>query len=52
VCKLQAHGAPQADVIALNLSTAVLRGLGAQVGCQLLLHMPPEALHIMPVRGS
>ena len=52
VCKLLAHGAPEADVIALNLSTAVLRGLKAEVGSHLLLHMPPQALHIMPVRGN
>ena len=51
VCKLLAHGAPEADVIALNLSTAVLRGLKAEVGSRLLLHMPPQALHIMPVRS-
>ena len=52
VCKLQAHGAPEADVIALNLSTAVLRSLNAQVGTDLQLHVPPQAVHIMPVRGN
>jgi molybdate transport system ATP-binding protein len=52
VCKLQAQGAPEADVIALNLSTAVLRSLSAKVGTDLQLHIPPQALHIMPVRGN
>ncbi len=52
VCKLRAHGAPAADVIALNLSTAVLRDLRAKVGTHLQLHVPPQALHIMPVRGN
>jgi molybdate transport system ATP-binding protein len=50
VCQLTVPGAPAADTIRLNVSTAVLRTLSAQVGSTLLLHMPPEALHIMPVR--
>ncbi len=50
VCQLTVPGAPAADTIRLNLSTAVLRSLAAQVGSNLLLHIPPDALHIMPVR--
>jgi molybdate transport system ATP-binding protein len=50
ICQLSVPGAPAADTIRLNLSTALLRTLSAQVGSTLLLHMPPEALHIMPVR--
>ncbi len=51
VCKLAVHGAPADDVVTLNLSTAVLRSFGAQVGSGVVLHIPPEAVHIMPVRG-
>ncbi|HQS30292.1 MAG: ABC transporter [Polaromonas sp. 39-63-203] len=36
--------------ISLNLSAAVLRRLGAAPGAMLDLHVPPEAVHIMPVR--
>ncbi len=36
--------------ITLNLSTAALRQLGAVPGGVLYLHIPPEAIHIMPVR--
>jgi molybdate transport system ATP-binding protein len=50
VCKLQVHGTPEGDKVTLNLSTALLRGLGASVGAELLLHLPPQALHIMPLR--
>jgi hypothetical protein len=32
------------------VSTALLRSIQAQVGGALVLHIPPEALHIMPVR--
>jgi molybdate transport system ATP-binding protein len=50
VCKLAVPGAPVGDAVTLNLSTAVLRGFGAQVGSALVLHIPPQAVHIMPVR--
>ncbi len=50
VCKLAVHGTPEGDQVMLNLSTALLRGLGAQVGAELVLHLPPQALHIMPLR--
>jgi molybdate transport system ATP-binding protein len=50
VCKLAVHGTPEADNISLNLSTALLRSLQAGVGTELLLHLPAQALHIMPVR--
>ena len=36
--------------ITLNLSTAALRQLGATPGAVLSLHIPPAAVHIMPVR--
>jgi molybdate transport system ATP-binding protein len=52
VCQLAVHGAPHGDSIRLNLSTAQLRQLGAQPGCQLVLHVPAHALHIMPVRNA
>ncbi|UUZ70294.1 hypothetical protein LP416_15160 [Polaromonas sp. P2-4] len=38
--------------ITLNLSTAALRQLGAAPGAVLYLHIPPEAVHIMPVRQT
>ncbi|MGH6638943.1 MAG: ABC transporter ATP-binding protein [Polaromonas sp.] len=38
--------------VTLNLSTAVLRQLGAAPGAVLYLHIPPEAVHIMPVRPA
>ncbi len=50
VCKLAVHGTPEADKVSLNLSTALLRSLHAGVGTELLLHLPAQALHIMPVR--
>jgi molybdate transport system ATP-binding protein len=50
VCKLAVQGTPEGDQVMLNLSTALLRGLGAQVGTELMLHLPPQALHIMPLR--
>jgi molybdate transport system ATP-binding protein len=50
VCKLVVHGTPEGDSVVLNLSTALLRSLQAKVGTQLLLHLPPQALHIMPLR--
>lgn len=36
--------------LTLNLSSATLRQLGAAPGSVLYLHIPPEAVHIMPVR--
>ena len=36
--------------VSLNFSTAVLRQLGATPGATLYLHIPPAAVHIMPVR--
>ena len=36
--------------VSLNLSTALLRQLAVQTGATLYLHIPPEAVHIMPVR--
>ena len=36
--------------VSLNLSTALLRQLAVQAGTTLYLHIPPEAVHIMPVR--
>ena len=36
--------------ITLNLSSALLRQLGAEPGAVFYLHIPPEAVHIMPVR--
>ncbi len=50
VCKLVVHGTPEGDSVVLNLSTALLRSLHASVGTQLLFHLPPQALHIMPLR--
>jgi molybdate transport system ATP-binding protein len=52
VCQLAVHGAPATDAVQLNLSTALLRSLGAQPGSQLLLHVPAQALHIMPLRSA
>jgi molybdate transport system ATP-binding protein len=51
VCKLAVPGAPADNVVTLNLSTAVLRSFSASVGSTLVLHIPPAAVHIMPVRG-
>ena len=36
--------------LTLNLSSATLRQLGATAGAVLQLQIPPEAVHIMPVR--
>ena len=38
--------------VSLNLSTALLRQLAVQTGTALYLHIPPEAVHIMPVRQA
>jgi molybdate transport system ATP-binding protein len=50
VCKLVVRGTPEGDSVVLNLSTALLRDLHASVGAELLLQLPPQALHIMPLR--
>lgn len=50
VCKLAVEGTPEGDHVTLNLSTALLRSLQAGVGSALRLHLPPQALHIMPLR--
>ncbi len=50
VCKLAVDATPPGAHVTLNLSTALLRGLQASVGTELLLHLPPQALHIMPLR--
>ena len=38
--------------VTLNLSTALLRHLGAAAGATLDLHIPPQAVHVMPVRQN
>ena len=40
----------RSEHLTLNLSTVLLRQLGAAPGALLYLHIPPEAVHIMPVR--
>jgi molybdate transport system ATP-binding protein len=50
VCKLAVDGTPAGSQVMLNLSTALLRSLHAGVGSALVLHLPPQALHIMPLR--
>jgi molybdate transport system ATP-binding protein len=50
VCKLMVQGTPDSDFVSLNLSTALLRALRASVGTELVLQLPPQALHIMPLR--
>ena len=49
ICTVAAKQLPHQRV-ALNLSTALLRQLAVQAGTTLYLHIPPEAVHIMPVR--
>ncbi|WP_332777602.1 ABC transporter ATP-binding protein [Polaromonas sp.] len=41
-----------AQRMTLNLSTALLRQLGAVPGAMLYVRIPPQAVHIMPVRQS
>ncbi len=50
VCSLVPDGL-KGPCLTLNLSTALLRQLGAGPGSRLALHVPPEAVHIMPVLG-
>ncbi|MDP3357284.1 MAG: ABC transporter ATP-binding protein [Polaromonas sp.] len=38
--------------VTLNLSSAALRQLGAAAGAVLDLHIPPQAVHVMPVRQN
>ena len=47
LCSLRPQGLP-GEQVTLNLSTAQLRALGAQVGGWLWLRIAPEAIHIMP----
>jgi molybdate transport system ATP-binding protein len=49
LCTIAPKPLPQQRV-ALNLSTALLRQLAVQTGTTLCLQIPPEAVHIMPVR--
>ena len=49
LCKLAVPGAVP-DALTLNLSTAQLRAMGAQVGAHLQVAVPPDAVHIMPLR--
>ena len=51
LCTLVAAQLPS-QCITLNLSSAALRQLGAVPGGVLYLHIPPEAVHIMPVRQT
>ncbi|MBE2263302.1 MAG: ABC transporter ATP-binding protein [Burkholderiaceae bacterium] len=50
LCTLEPAALP-AERVTLNLSSALLRGLGAAPGSRLALHIAPAAVHIMPVRG-
>ncbi len=49
LCKLAVQGALP-DALTLNLSTAQLRNMGAEVGARLQVAVPPDAVHIMPLR--
>ena len=51
LCTLVPAGLPS-QRLTLNLSSALLRQLGAGPGALLRLHIPPEAVHIMPVRQA
>ena len=50
LCKLAVHGAAP-DALTLNLPTAQLRAVQATVGVELKVAVPPEAVHIMPLRS-
>jgi molybdate transport system ATP-binding protein len=43
---------PASVTLTLSLSTALLRGMGAQQGGFLRLRIAPQGVHIMPVRGN
>ena len=49
LCTLVPHALP-AERLTLNLSSAMLRQLGLGPGKPLRLHIPTEAVHIMPLR--
>ena len=49
LCTLVPHALP-AERLTLNLSSAMLRQLGLSPGKPLRLHIPTEAVHIMPLR--
>ena len=49
LCTLVPHALP-AERLTLNLSSAMLRQLGLSPGKPLRLHIPTEAVHIMPMR--
>ncbi len=49
LCTLRPEGLP-GQPLTLNLSTAQLRGMGMEVGRWLRLRVPPEAVHIMPLK--
>jgi molybdate transport system ATP-binding protein len=51
LCTLQLTVLP-GQQLTLNISTALLRHLGAGCGDTLWLHIPPEAVHIMPLRQA
>ena len=51
LCTLQPEGLP-GQPLTLNLSTAQLRSLDAGVGRCLRLQIPPEAVHIMPLKDG
>jgi molybdate transport system ATP-binding protein len=50
VCKLRVHDTPEGDSVVLNLATTLLSSLHASVGTELVLRLPPQAIHIMPLR--
>ena len=51
LCTLAPERLPD-ERVTLNLSSALLRGLGAEPGSRLALHIAPAAVHIMPVKGQ
>jgi molybdate transport system ATP-binding protein len=51
LCTLRLDQLPD-QPLTLNLSTALLRQLGAAPGTALWLRIPPEAVHIMPLRQA
>ncbi len=52
LCRITVDGAPTQDVVALNVPSALLRSIQAQIASPLVLHLEAQALHIMPVRGN
>ncbi len=58
LCKLVVQGTQDAkrggqpDALTLNLPTAQLRAIGTEVGATLQVGVPPEAVHIMPLRQN